>query len=627
MPLPDAVREMRPRWDWRSPRMMRAGFVLLCCAGLMALVGWLYRPTLEYPFHFDDYPYLVSNPLYKDVRNFGYFRDFRSFATQDAGRALDKDLVVNFMLRPVGYFSFYLNAWAGAGDPGGFRAVNIAIHAGNAALVFLLVLRLLSVAPGRARPGAASLRFIPVATALLFAVHPLHTESVTYVVQRFTSLATFFYLLALLLAVLSWSARAGWRKGVLLGLSVLFTVAGMLTKESVFTLPVMLVLLDRVVMRTPWRAALRRAWPLLLCLPLIPALVMLTHWARHGGGADVGGALNLVNYEGGQDYQLRYALTQPRIVMEYLRLIFAPLGLNVDPSVPLAASWTEAQVWAPLLALGILMGWALWMGHRWREDVRARFACAAVLWFFMGLAVTSSFIPLPDVMAEHRTYRPCIGMLGAVACLADVLRTRLPRRMSFAWVMPVAVAFCAVQLGALTVERNRVWSSAESLWEDAVLKSPDKARPRCNLAVYRAARGKLDDAAGLLEEAIRLAPDEEVAYANLGTIRNNQKRHHEALEASTAGLKQNPGPGVARELHFNSGVALCCLGRVEEGLKEFQRTLEVDPEHFLAHATLAQMALNRGDRADALAHLRRAHEVQPAHQGVNDALKQLGEQP
>ena len=169
---------------------------------LFAVIGiMLYVSTLPYPFVFDDRVFLLNNPLIKHSGGFFDLLDLNDFLPEYLPRVNDVDMVTSFAMRPIAYITFRFNYILGGENPAGYRAVNIVIHIANAMMLYYLLRAVISLRLGGVATGGYLA--IPFFTGLLFLVHPLHTESVTYVTQRFTSLGTFFYLGTILLYLLS----------------------------------------------------------------------------------------------------------------------------------------------------------------------------------------------------------------------------------------------------------------------------------------------------------------------------------------------------------------------------------------------------------------------------------------
>jgi hypothetical protein len=221
-----------------------AMLIAMLCAGL-------YGRTADFPMTYDDCAYMKDNPLFLQSGAFSYLASFRDFALWPLKAGLDADLAANMLLRPLAYATLHGNHALDGFEPRWFRVVNIVIHALNGLLIFGVLRRLRAA------------MFIAVVSALLFTVHPLAVESVTYIVQRFTSLGTLWVLLCLWFYLGSLSAE-GRSRHWLRGAAVVAALAGMLTKEDAVVVPLLAVGLDWLVLGTRLRTALWRALPLLL---------------------------------------------------------------------------------------------------------------------------------------------------------------------------------------------------------------------------------------------------------------------------------------------------------------------------------------------------------------------------
>lgn len=443
----------------------------LVALALAALCAALYAWTADFPMAFDDHTYLKDNTLFQDTASFGYPARFTEFVRLPLLSNSDPDLSVNFVLRPVAYASFHLNYLLDQFEPRWFRAVNIVIHALNSLLIYALLRLLLK----NQEPRPRSALFIPAAAAFLFAAHPLATESVTYIVQRFTSLSTLFFLLTLWCHFNSLGSTKKWNARLWTVATVLAVLAGMLSKECVFTAPLMAVLLDHLVLGTRLRAALRRGWPLLMCLPLIPVQVLMTSAALQGDSFSLANAFNIVNSRDAPLSHWHYLVTQVTVLAAYLRRIIWPSDLNIDPEWPLHRSLLEQPViLCGLLLLALLAGSWLWWRRR-SDDARSRLMFVFVLWFFITISTSSGLVPLPDLMADHRSYLPSIGIFVLIACLLDCIR-----KSSWRPAQSLVSGLLAVWVAALawsTCLRNEVWRTRESLWETPWPKVPTNTVP------------------------------------------------------------------------------------------------------------------------------------------------------
>jgi tetratricopeptide (TPR) repeat protein len=574
----------------------------------LALYGW----TLDFPMTFDDCAYMTDNPVFHRSEAFTYLADFREFATWPASQGLDPDLATNMLLRPVAYASFYLNHALDGFQPRWFRLVNIFCHALNAWLVFCILRRL-----GTREQSEGGTGFVAATAALLFLVHPLATESVTYIVQRFTSMGTLFLLLCVHLHLRSLPAEGARRAWLRTG-AVLACLAGMLTKEDVVLAPLLAAGLDWLVLGTGLRAALRRAWPLLLCLPLVPGLVLAVSWAQNGGVWSLDHALNLVNLRQRPWSHADYLITQIAVVAEYLRLLVWPAEQNLHPSWPVHQSLLEPTVLRPAVLLMLILGGALLVWRRKAGGLRSRMIFAFVLWFFATLAISSGLVPLPDMIAEHRTYLPSIGFFVVVACLMDWVR-RIPG------VLPggVTAGALVLALSTATCLRNHVWRTDVSLWEDTVAKSPHLHGPWNNLGSARYEAGDFQGAEQAFRKALEIEPRYLGARFNLSHTLVKLRRWKDCHETTLSLLRDDEKARQNLDIIFNAGISLLGMGRHEEGIRVMEGILQHQPDHFPATKLLGMVHHQKQHPRRARHYLTRAEALQPDDREVVGVLASL----
>jgi tetratricopeptide (TPR) repeat protein len=577
---------------------------------LMGLCARLYVWTVDFPMAFDDHTYLKDNPFFRDGSNFDYLKDFNEFANRPAKIGSDPDYAVNAILRPVAYASFRLNYLWDAFNPRWFRAGNIVIHAFNSILIYALVNILLRRSKFAGGLKRGSVLFISASAAMLFAAHPLATESVTYIVQRFTSLVVLFSLLGLFLYFNSFSVASRWRRWLLQGGALIAVVLAMQTKEDAVMVPLLALLLDWLVVGTRLRPALLRALPLLLCLPLIPLLVFFTASAQ-SGGYNLNAALNIVNSRDAPINHWHYIVTEWTVLAHYLRQLFWPKGMNLDPEWPKYESLWQGPV---LLALAVLSGllistWALF--RRFRGDVRFVLGFASVLWFFLTIAVSSALVPLPDLVAEHRSYLPSIGIFILVACLLDWLRSSDLRFGGQRVWVPVLALLCVSALSWKTCIRNNVWRTRESLWEDTVAKSPGKYRTWGNLGAAYSDAGKNEQAVHCFREALKVEPRFQNGLLNLSNSLLRLNRPKEALDTTLQLINLDKNATARPPVAFTLGLSFAGVGRFDDAISVFQNILNAMPDDPQTHKALGLVYYQTGLPHRALDHFQHAARVQP----------------
>ncbi|MBL9115023.1 MAG: tetratricopeptide repeat protein [Verrucomicrobiaceae bacterium] len=586
-------------------------FALLVITVAIGLYGW----TVDFPMEFDDATYLTNNPLIVDSSSFGSVLNIREFVQAPVKQGMDPDLAVNFVLRPIAYLTFKLNWLADGFHPRWYRVFNVVTHAANSLLV-MLMLQLVMRKVGVDHRLTTN---VPRCAALLFLAHPLATESVTYIAQRFTSLGAFFYLGTCAV----WFSEFKYRRSV----AVAMTVAAMLVNETAATLPLMLLLSEVLLLGKRWKAALRETWPLLLTLPLIPSLVLWLAWGKAGGVLSLSAGLNITNAIDAPMSHYAWLVTQITVVAAYIGKILLPIGLNLDPGWPEFDDLLQPKVLGSAVVLVALIASSLAWFWRRQQSLSARFAVFSTVWFFAIIFISSGLVPLPDNMAEHRTYLPSVGLLVIVAwvlCRSSIALTEDCRSGSYSLLL--AIGLLVGCLSILTLRRNYDWRSSPSLWADTVEKSPQNVRAWCNLGVAQAEAGRSQAALASLRRAVEIEPRHYNSQMNLIIVLNLLGRHQEALAHIQSVAKISnaivSSPDVVSEYasaHFR-------LGRGDTAKVIYDKILAALPNHRPSHIGLALCHAESGDRQRALHHFDAASQIAPLppeHQKLVAELKQV----
>lgn len=568
----------------------------LCHALIILLVGVAaYANIFGGPFVFDDLEAIPGNPVIRDLGNF-----------------LPGGSGYGYSRRWVGMLSFALNYRLGGLAVGGYHLVNLVIHLGTALLVYLLVRQLfrtplLSTAPIASRAATAAL-----AAAMLFVAHPVQTQAVTYIVQRLTSLCTFFYLLAIVLyleaRLSTWTRGAGRmaaKNWLFLTGATGAALLAMFTKEIAFTLPLAALLIDFSFFPGPCRQRLPALLPLLLTLPLVPILVF--------AGGEMSSSATILNARVDIP-RWPYFFTQFPVIVTYLRLLILPVDQNLDYDFPLYTTpFTPQVLLSGLVLTGILFlaAWLYRMSRRQPPTPECLPIAFGLLWFFLTLAVESSLVPLSDVIFEHRLYLPSAGLAAAAGTLvaigmqrtSTILGGRLPLFAAG------AVILC---LAAATWQRNRVWHDGVTLWQDTARKSPEKSRPWYNLGTYLKDSGRADEAIAPLERAVRIDPGNAEAWHNLGLAFLMTNRIGEALPPLQSAVRLNPEMDNAT---INYAVALILANRPADAAALLERHLQRFPDWAEARLNLGTAYARSGNLEAAGRELAVLRRLNPALAG------------
>lgn len=389
--------------------------------------------------------------------------------------------------RSVLYLTFTLNyLWFGQ-EVLSYHIVNFFLHFLNGFLILLFAERAFLRINTHERQSRVSAGL----AAAFFLVHPVQTESVTYISSRSEILSTNFYLLAILLFVMWPEKQIGLLLSCLVGLMFFF---GLGAKETVITLPATIFLYDFFILSGGQFRILISRWR--FYVPFIVGGVgavyyILTKALAGSVGAGLPGHLSTWNY----------FLTQTRVIVRYIYLVFFPVGLNLDYDFPASNSLLEPAVLASITFLsGILViGWLI----RRRHPVFA----FSIFSFFVTLSPTSSFVPILDVIFEHRLYLPLVGVCLSFPIFVDIVYKKAREKFMLPGNARAYACSILLILAAGTALRNDVWADEIKLWTDVAAKSPGKERPYYSIAWAHFRRGEYDQAIEILEKSQKRFPE------------------------------------------------------------------------------------------------------------------------
>lgn len=591
---------------------------------IILVVGFLaYSNTFRGPIQWDGVPLITQNPIIKDVGN---------FISNSRGYEFNSR-------RYVGNLTFALNYRFGGPDVIGYHAVNLIIHLANALLVYFLVIMTFKTPFMRLSAGSVPFsHFIALFSALLFVSHPIQTQAVTYVYQRFTSLATLFYLLSLVMYIKGRLASEGpenTEHGADSGgqqsekkfnstsiafylFSLVSAVLAMKTKEIAFTLPLIIILYEFTFFKISFKKKLLFLAPIALTLIIIPLSVLQSNKPLGELLADVSAKARLQTDMPRWDY----LMTETRVIVTYIRLLFAPVNQNIDYDYPIYHSLFTPSVLFSFIFLVSIFGlgaYLLYSSQSGRLKTSpfasySRLIGFGILWFFITLSVESSIIPIVDVIVEHRVYLPSVGLFVVVT--TGVLL--LAQRLRILNIIMVLLCVAIMALSAITYSRNNLWMNMINLWSDTVLKSPNKTRPHYNLGDAYYDAGRIAESLSEYQTAVAVKPNDAEAHYNLGIAYSKRGRNDEAIREYQIALNINP---VYAYAHNNLGTTYAELGRKSDALKEYKTAIDIMPDYADAHFNLGSAYSDMGRYDEAVNELQRAITIIPEYP---DAINSLG---
>ena len=551
------------------------------------LVFSIYYITLKGPYIFDDVPNITDN----------YHIRLTQISLKGLMDAGFKSIASN---RPIPNISFALNFYFDEYNVFGYHLVNIIIHLLAGLFLFLVLretLRISQKIQAGSFPESIKPSLLAYIVTIVWLVHPLQTESVTYIVQRMNSMASMFYVLSMWCYVRGRLTSGNWRWGFFAGC----LISGLLafgSKEMTATLPIFILFYEWYFFQD-----LDKSWIIKKILPVtfVVALFLLLTLLFQGSHP-------LLGILGG--YRLRpftlsqRLFTELRVVMLYISLIFFPLPmrLNLDYDFPLSLSLVDpvTTLFSFVFLFGIFVG-AIVLAKK------ERLISFCILWFLGNLVIESSVIPL-ELVYEHRTYLPSMFFVLFIIVVFYRFVPMVKVRIGI-------ISLIIVIFSLWTYQRNTVWSDEGDLQRDIVMKSPNKARCYNNLAVYYLKNSKYEKGLDQLNKALELPKDDcpDLVYGNIGFAYLNMRQYEKAiyyLNKATEFPTYSPKSNRAR---IFLGVAFEKTGRVSEAIVQYREAVKEDPTSQIAQNYLGRCLAKNGMIEEGKAHIIEALRLDPAY--------------
>ncbi len=554
----------------------------------IAIVFWgllIYSNTFTVPFYFDDYFTIVENPLIKNIKSLMPLWKF------DPSRFLT-------------HLSFALNFYLHGVELWGYHGVNLLLHLSITCLYYHFLNLILTKTDFAKRDDHFPIRWVIFFASWIFLCHPLQTQSVTYISQRSTLLASFFYLLTLIFYIhfrLSGKAHFYY-----LGFSA--NILGLFTKPIIVTLPLAMILVEIFsfgFLKKKNRRGLMEILPYGLIAIIVPFLLML--WRYKFVEFDF---LSEITKETFKIGRYEYLLTQFNVFMTYLRLLFIPVNQSLDYDYPIAHSLLSLPTFFSFLMVCLFSISAFLL---FKKEKGISFG---MFWMGLTLSVESSVFPISDVINEHRLYLP---MVGFALMMAFLFKRLLKTHRIYLYVMCLIVFI----FSGLTYKRNEAWGNIKGFHEQMIHRFPKKARLHNNLGnIYCLFQKDYPAAEKAYLKAIELDSHYCFAYNNLANIYMQQKRIEEAIQTFQKAIEADPQFAGS---YFNLGNLYCLYfpKKMNEAAKYFLKALEINPYYVAAMLGLGQIYLNMGDGTRAKFYFDLAGNIEPSNSLVYQCLGNL----
>jgi len=562
---------------------------------LTIMIVSVYSNSFKCSWHFDDMPNIVENPrLHMEKLN---WQSLKKAFFSDRNNP-------HFPYRPVACLSFALNYYFGKLNVSGYHLVNLAIHLISSIFLFLFVYRTLEYLALTKR-WTGDTYFVALLSTVLWAVNPIQTQAITYIVQRMAAMAAMFYIIGMYCYLLARTAEARATKVVFYGFCGLCFLLAIGSKENAAMFPISIFLFEAVIIQQDPVYFIRSYW-ISICAALgLTILVGLGYFIwKTGGLPDL-----TVGYRNRPFTMSQRLLTEPRVLLFYVSLLFYPMPnrLNVAHDFTLSTSLLSPPT--TIAAILTIVGLILLAIMVAKKKPLISFV---ILFYFLNHIIESSIFPL-ELVFEHRNYLPSMFIFLPVAIGFGMLLSFYQNNHFMRFVFCGFIVALLVGLGHSTLMRNFSWRNEISLWIDAVDKSPNIFRPHHNLAKAYSDAGYKKKAIAeylvALQKRCSANKDEKyLAYYNLGYHFYMNREYQKAKEYYRKSIElQN----TFWSSHNNLGIILANEGKFKEALKEFKTATKLTTQSVYPRANLGFLLVNIKKPKEGIRHLEKALQMHP----------------
>jgi protein O-mannosyl-transferase len=580
---------------------------LLMLTGIIFLI---YANGLNTPFQSDDERHVILNP---NIDNPSFYFNPKYIT-----------------YRHINNFTFALNYHWGQQNTFGYHLFNLLLHICTVILVFLIVNLTIKNATEWGKEAALKIAAI---TALLFGLHPIQTETITYISGRPGGLAGVFYFFSVLMYLLGGLKRSKIPNFIYYSLSLLTFFMAVLSKEIAVTLPIILILYDICFMRGEnWKSFRSRLWFYIL----FPVMVILAYFQSHYAFTAIGDLLKKTN--------LSLILVQLDILKHPLKLFLFPINLTFE------YDFKTQVMWGSLLVSLFLLATVLFLVIK-NFYLKSSILSFSYLWFLITLTPTNSVMPRTQLLSERNLYIPYFGLSLFVAVILYLTFLNKNRnKVAIALLLLVGFSF-----SSLVVKRNQDYSSQSSLWADTFKKSPNKLSVGKTSSIHFLMEENYPEALKTLNTLLKINPglydvhqNMGLAYKNMGDISKAEKKFKDAIginfnapEAhfNLASLYGNLGKAIEASKEFDisaklfrghinqppknfytdkarshnqAGIAFSNAKKYDSALEQFKKSVQQNPLSLEAQFNLAKLLLEfKNDKAKASIHIREALKLSP----------------
>lgn len=521
-------------WKCENPGQYAFTFITL-----LILLLAVYSNSFQGDWHFDDFPNIVKNSRIQ----------IKSLSLPELKQSIT-GIYQDRLLRPFSYASFALNYYVGGLNVFGFHLVNFFIHYLSSVFLFLFIFNTLKL-PLCKNQYENIVYPVALLATVLWSVHPVFVTSVSYIVQRMTSMAGLFYIMSMYFYL---KGRMSKTKGKSIGFFIFCALAGMaslLTKENAVMLPFSILLFDLLLIQGATKENIKRFLKILIA-PLLLFIIV--------GFLYTGGFSNAFSGYAGRDFTMyERLLTEPRVIIFYLSLLFYPIHSRLTLLYDIDISHSLLQPWTTLPAILLILFIIATAIYLCRKRPLMSFC---ILFFFLNHIIEGTVIPL-ELIYEHRNYLPAMFLFIPVAQFFVYVLDYFSYKRLLQIAVALGVIIIIVGLGDVTFRRNAIFSDEFLLWSDNIEKYPNLSRPYSNIGYFYILH---DQKAKALEYFIKAK--------DLDKFSNTQ---------------------IKAILEYNLGLLYYHEGQYEIALPYLEKAYNLHPSYFMTAVYKANILLLKGD--------------------------------
>lgn len=557
----------------------------------------IYSNTYNTSWHLDDENNILKNqPLHLNELNWQNIKN-TFFANIDGSGKI---------YRPVACLSFAINYYFGKTNVFGYHLFNISIHLIASIFLFLFIYHTLNLPSFKAKYGPNSY-FTALLATVLWAINPVHTQAVTYIIQRMASMAGMFYIIAMYFYLKGRATQVKSTKILFYSSCALSCLLSFASKENTILLPITLLLYEILLVQKAslweWLQKNMKIFPIIIALILITILFFLYFIL----GRD------LFSLLGGYEHKVfslkERLLTEPRIIIFYISLLLYPVStrlcLDHDISISYSLLNPPSTLLSILLIMSILIGVFL-------IAKKLPLISFCIIFFFLNHIIESSFIPL-ELVFEHRNYLPSMLFFLPVAIFFIWAISCFSQKKAMQSLVIFSVVLLLVGQGHSTYIRNLTWKTEESLWLDCIEKYPDRWRAYLNLGRYYSQHNMHKEALSEYTKALSkkyniYTKEKYKTYYNMGVEYQKIGEKDKAFRCYLEAERIYP---FFANIHVNKGILLAEKGSIEDAIYEFNEALIYNNKLHHAHSNLGFLLLKTGQTKKAIYHLELARDIKP----------------